>query len=491
MEKTRKVLIAIFIAVFTLVFVACGNSANLDLSTDNQADSVTPIHTEPSETAESRLLGEWEIVRVYDPEHGNWDVAESFRVDQWSIMLLEGGYGFSTMGNFVAPLRYSQINGILSFETAFSIGGRLELFLEGEYQFSNSSSTLTVRGKFYEPDEVVEVVLRKISDVPTNYTNDIVGAWFGLTSGHDMEIIEFFRNGTGELRRYGEVSARFRWNLDGDRLTKTYDDGFRESIDFSIAIGQFLTLSYEFFENTQTGGAMFYRRLETYDTSSIEVSEVTTPSLTIHEQLRDGLIGTWTVLESSMPYGHHFSSFTFLDTGEGVAVTGTNEMRISWLINAYQDLVVIFSDDPWHQINYYGIVSLGADGLTLSHNTFERYTLGLAPYEAVFVRGGVAGGNPALSESLLGSWELVSINGREPWGEEYLIEFFSNGTGVIFDQFSYPDNPPQITWFVEDNLLWVNVPWSESTIESNYSINGSMLTRTFFSGQVNVYHRVN
>jgi len=108
------------------------------------------------------------------------------------------------------------------------------------------------------------------------------------------------------------------------------------------------------------------------------------------EQMIDNLVGTWAVLESDMPEGHHFSSFTLnapnIDMGDGEFVTGVNRQRIYWLINAYGDLVIFFPDDLEQRINYYSIVDLSSNSATLSHNTFERHVEGLAPYRAVYTR---------------------------------------------------------------------------------------------------------
>lgn len=108
------------------------------------------------------------------------------------------------------------------------------------------------------------------------------------------------------------------------------------------------------------------------------------------EQMIDTLIGTWTVLESDMPTGHHFSSFTLnapnLGMGDGEVTIDSNRQRISWLINAYGNLVIIFSDSLEQQINYYAVENLNSDSVTLSHNTFERHVEGLASYRAIYTR---------------------------------------------------------------------------------------------------------
>lgn len=89
-------------------------------------------------------------------------------------------------------------------------------------------------------------------------------------------------------------------------------------------------------------------------------------------------------------------------------------------------------------------------------------------------------GSESNANSLIGRWELVSIDGHEPWGDEYSIEFHQGGLGIIENQFSYASNPPQISWFATNDMLQINLPWHDATIETSYSIEGLYFTRVFF-----------
>ena len=110
------------------------------------------------------------------------------------------------------------------------------------------------------------------------------------------------------------------------------------------------------------------------------------PGMT-HEQIMDTLIGTWVVLETDMPGGYYFSSFTLNAPdigdmhlgGDGEVVIGADRQRISWMINVYRDLLISFPD----ALTYNSIEDLNADSLTIFHNGFViEFTEGLAPHFA-------------------------------------------------------------------------------------------------------------
>jgi|GEM_PF-3739103 len=128
------------------------------------------------------------------------------------------------------------------------------------------------------------------------------------------------------------------------------------------------------------------------DTRTVIIKSLMSPLFGMtHEQITDGLVGTWAALESNMPGGHHFSSFTLNTSsngmgGDGEVVVDANIQRIYWLVNAYGDLVIFFTDNREEPLNYYKIAELTTDNLTLLHSTFEMYAEGLAPYKVIFTR---------------------------------------------------------------------------------------------------------
>jgi len=112
-----------------------------------------------------------------------------------------------------------------------------------------------------------------------------------------------------------------------------------------------------------------------------------------HEGIADSLVGRWIVLESDMPDGYHISSFTLNAStpdylrGDGEVVIGTDRQQITWMINAYRDLLIGFPD----ALTYNTIEDLNADSLTLLHNGFViEFVEGIAPHfephRAVYTR---------------------------------------------------------------------------------------------------------
>ena len=109
------------------------------------------------------------------------------------------------------------------------------------------------------------------------------------------------------------------------------------------------------------------------------------------QRLREILVGTWTLIEGGMPEEFYFSSITFdiLDTGgmgDGEAETNQGTQRISWLINAYGDLVILFPD----KLGYLAVSEFSNDRMTIRNmailDGFENFYGSSLSFTAVFSR---------------------------------------------------------------------------------------------------------